>query len=115
MQANTEDTVTGVKAADPDRACEHPDFGASVEVNRLYADPDGPIDGYMADLRIWCAACKEKFRFNGVPAGAMPNRPACSVDETELHVPIRPASADPSFGLGIPGFAVRFVERENPL
>lgn len=29
------------------------------------------------------------------------------VDETELRAPLRPASADPDFGLGIPGVAIR--------
>ncbi len=33
----------------------------------------------------------------------------CSVDETELRAPIRPASSDPDFSLGLPGFAVNFV------
>lgn len=32
------------------------------------------------------------------------------VDERELHAPIRPASSDPDFGLGIPGFAIRFYD-----
>lgn len=32
------------------------------------------------------------------------------VDETELRIPIRPSSADPDFGTGIPGFALRIEE-----
>jgi hypothetical protein len=31
-----------------------------------------------------------------------------SVDETELHAPLRPASVDPDFGLGLPGFAIQY-------
>jgi hypothetical protein len=95
-------------AVDPDRACPHEDFAASVEVNRLSGAEGGPIDAYSADLRISCAGCGEPFRFIGVPAGLMPDRPACSVGEDELHLPIRPASADPDFGLGIPGFAIGY-------
>lgn len=68
--------------------------------------------GYMAEIRVHCANCDERFRWIGVEAGMMPSRPMCSVDETELHAPLRPASADPDFGLGIPGFAVRFREAE---
>jgi hypothetical protein len=34
----------------------------------------------------------------------------CSVDEFELRAPIRPASGDPDFGLGIPGYAVSWEE-----
>lgn len=96
--------------ADLDRACPHEDFEAHVDVNRLTSAEDGPVTGYSADIRISCLDCDEPFRFIGVPAGLLPSRPACSVDEQELHVPIRPASSDPDFGLGIPGFAVRFSE-----
>ena len=46
----------------------------------------------------------------GVQAGLRPDRPMVSVDETELRAPIRPESADPDFGLGIPGFAVTWRE-----
>ena len=31
-----------------------------------------------------------------------------SVDETELRAPLRLASADPDFGMGLPGFAVAY-------
>lgn len=103
-----------VPTADPDRPCEHPHFSADVAVNRLTADGGGPILAFMAELTIACSACGEPFRFIGVPAGVMPDRPACSVDEATLHVPIRPASADPDYGLGIPGFAVTYHEGERP-
>lgn len=93
--------------ADPDRACAHEDFEASVEVNRLTATDGGPVTAFSADIRVNCADCGEAFRWIGVPAGMKPDRPMVSVDETELHAPLRPASSDPDFGLGIPGFAVR--------
>lgn len=96
-------------AADPDRACLHENFGAVVEVNRLSQVEGGPIDAYAADIRVQCADCGEPFRWVGVPAGLSPRQPMCSVDETELRAPLRPASADPDFGLGMPGFAVRMV------
>jgi hypothetical protein len=92
----------------PDRACDHEDFEATVEVNRHVDDPP-VVKAYIADLRISCAVCGEPFRFNGVQAGLSPAKPMVSVNEQELHIPIRPASADPDFGLsGVPGFAVRF-------
>lgn len=94
--------------ADPDKPCPHEDFDAVVEVNRLTSEPGGPVTAYSADIRIRCAQCGEPFRWIGVQAGMRPDRPMVSVDETELHAPIRPASADPDFGLGIPGFAVRW-------
>jgi hypothetical protein len=94
-------------AADPDKPCPHEDFEASVEVNRLTGqEGDVAPDAYSADVKVWCARCGELFRWIGVQAGLMPSRPMCSVDETVLYAPLRPASSDPDFGLGIPGYAV---------
>lgn len=95
--------------ANPDRACPHEDFEAHVEINRLCDGPGTPVKGFSADIRVRCADCGEKFRWIGVPAGLRPDRPMCSVDETELHAPLRAASSDPDFGPGIPGFAVRMA------
>lgn len=95
---------------DPDKPCPHEDFDASVEVNRLTSAEGGPVTAYTAGIRINCAGCGEAFRWIGVQAGLMPDRPMVSIDEAELHAPIRPASADPDFGLGIPGFAVNYRE-----
>ncbi|MGH9095585.1 MAG: hypothetical protein ACRDXE_10530 [Acidimicrobiales bacterium] len=93
--------------ADPDRACPHENFQALVEVARITKEEGGPVTGYNAEIRVHCADCDEPFRWIGVQAGMKADRPMCSVDERELRAPIRPASADPDFGLGIPGFAVR--------
>ena len=97
--------------ADPDKPCLHEKFDATVNVARL-TDPEGETapDAYFADIKVWCADCGEPFRWIGVQAGLKPDRPMCSVDETELHAPIRPASSDPDFGLGIPGFAATWQE-----
>lgn len=97
------------RRADPDRACPHEDFEVFAEINRLTASDDNPtIVGYSADIKVRCANCGEQFRWIGVPAGMSPRRPMCGIDETELHAPLRPASADPDFGLGIPGFAIGY-------
>lgn len=95
-------------SANPDRACPHENFAASVGVNRLTEsdEPGAAVTAYIADIRASCADCGEPFRWIGVPCGVMPGQPMCSVDETELHAPMRPASSDPDFGLGIPGFAL---------
>lgn len=99
-----------VTAVDPDRACPHPGFTADVVVNRVgeAETVDGLPRAYMADIRVECAHCGEPFRWVGVPAGLSFDRPMVSVDERELHAPLRPASADPDFGLGIPGFAIGY-------
>ena len=97
--------------ADPDKPCPHEDFNASVEVNRLTGrEGDVMPDAYSAEVKVWCVACGEPFRWIGVQAGSKPDRPMCSVDETVLRAPLRPASSDPDFGLGIPGFAVTWQE-----
>jgi hypothetical protein len=93
-----------------DRPCPHEDFEAFVDVNRIGTEetPDGSPRAYMADVRVNCAQCGEKFRFVGVRAGVSFAAPKVSVDEAELHAPIRPASSDPDFGMGIPGFAINY-------
>lgn len=101
----------GPPAADPDRACPHENFAADVDVNRRIASDDDPtVIGFAADIRIACANCGERFRWIGIPAGLLAGRPTCSIDEFELHAPIRPATGDPDFGLGIPGYAVTYTE-----
>lgn len=43
-----------------------------------------PVTGYAADITVWCAACGERFRWIGLPAGSLHDRPAVSIDEYEL-------------------------------
>jgi len=98
---------------DPDRACPHENFDAYVEVNRVTASDDDPtVVAYHGDIKVNCHDCGEPFRWTGVQAGMSQARPMCSVDETELRAPLRPASADPDFGLGLPGFSVGFRTQE---
>lgn len=109
--------MAATAAPNPDRACPHLIFHADVEVNRIgEADTDdGRPKAYMADVRVACApppdGCGEPFRFTGLTAGLSFAHPMVSVDEAELRAPIRPASADPDFGHGIPGFAIQNVLR----
>lgn len=93
----------------PDRACPHENFDVRVVVNRITDTDGGPVTAYSADVKVNCDDCGEPFRWIGPPAGLSPRDPMVSVDGTELHAPLRPASADPDFGLGIPGFAIRQV------
>jgi hypothetical protein len=95
-----------VVPADPDRPCPHENFSAAVGVNRL-TDEAGTVNAFSAEITVECAACGEKFRWIGADAGLSPGKPMVSVDEFTLRAPIRPASADPDFGLGIPGFSIR--------
>lgn len=102
------DLVAAAGRADPDLACPHEHFEAVVAVARRTKTEGGPVEGFTAGIRVQCTQCREPFRWIGAPAGDMPSRPCVSVDETELRAPMRPASSDPDFGLGIPGFAIRY-------
>lgn len=99
------DPPTGT--ADPDRACPHDKFDAYVAVNKITRSDDDPtVVAYSADITVACVDCAEPFRWTGVQAGMSPARPMCSLDEKTLVAPLRPASADRDFGLGIPGYAI---------
>lgn len=96
--------------------CPHVDFDVIAEVNRFVdRDPEqGQIPaatGFSVDLKVCCRDCREPFVWVGqMPIGASPGEPRVSVDGTELRAPIRPSSTSRGFGLGRPGFGVRFRE-----
>lgn len=100
---------------DPDRACQHLEFAAVVDVGRINPDEQGMPAAYIAEITVSCApppeGCGEPFRWSGAPAGLSFRHPTVSVDEKTLNAPIRPASADPDFGMGLPGFAIQQVIR----
>ena len=99
----SDDPVT----AGPDKPCQHEDFEARVEINRLLGcEGDTEPTAFAADITANCARCGERFRWIGVPAGFAGGHPTTSVDEFTLTAPLRPASSDPDFGLGIPGYAI---------
>jgi hypothetical protein len=98
-----------VWVSNPNRACPHLNFEANVEVNRIVADgaPEDSVPiAYSADITVCCAECREPFRWTGVLAGLSHAEPRCSVNGTELRAPLRPASADPDFGMGLPSFLI---------
>lgn len=88
--------------------CEHPDFEAWVEVNRLTDTEGGPVTGYSADIKVNCKACRLPFRWVGLPAGLSPGQPMVSVDGLELRVPLAPQDSAGDFGQHLQGFRVRF-------
>ncbi len=102
-----------VQPVDPDRPCLHTVFAATVTVARVEPDDTGMPKAFVAEVVVQCApppeGCAEPFRFSGAPAGLNYRHPTVSVDEKTLHAPMRPASADPDFGMGLPGFAIRQV------
>lgn len=107
-------TPTTPTTPDPDRPCRHEDFAVFAEVNRVTAGDDDPtVVAFSVDIRIDCAQCGEPFRWTGLQPGLSRSKPMCNVDETELRAPIRPSSADPGFGTGLPGFAVFFPDSSD--
>ena len=99
---------TVVERADPDRACPHEDFQALVDVARIAKSDDDPtIVGYSAEIRVHCANCDEPFRWTGpYEVGMVADRPTVDASGTELRAPLRPASGDDDFGMGLGGFTV---------
>ncbi len=65
--------------------CEHKEFEARVEVNRLE-----DVKMFAADVHIQCSECGMPFRFLGLPGGLHPEHPTVSVDGTEARLPIAP-------------------------
>lgn len=103
-------------AVNPDQPCRHLEFVADVAINRIgEQDPgaNGHPRAYVAEVTVACApapqGCGDRFRFSGVSAGLSFAHPTVSIDEFTLNAPMRPASADPDFGMGLPGFAIRQV------
>jgi len=72
--------------------CQHTNFEANVSVNRLTENDEITVTGFSADLRIKCIECGSDFEFIGVEAGLSPFYPMCSVDSTELRIPIKPST-----------------------
>jgi hypothetical protein len=95
-----------------DVPCPHDEFDAMVGFARQTDGEGGPLVAVQVEMKVWCKQCNEPWRFRGLEAGMDPRWPMCSPDETELRAPIRPASSDPDYGLGLPGYAVRF--RQDP-
>ncbi|MFT9016454.1 MAG: hypothetical protein ABF990_12050 [Acetobacter sp.] len=77
----------GMKSA---TACQHENFIAQVDVNRLRKGEGDPVTDYSADVRIKCADCGLAFRFMGLECGNNRFEPKVSVDATELRIPIEP-------------------------
>lgn len=65
--------------------CMHEQFHVHANIIRLE-----DAGKYIAEIRVKCEQCDEPFRFLGVPAGLLNERPSCNVDGLELHAPIEP-------------------------
>jgi hypothetical protein len=91
----------------PKRRCEHKNFEAHVDVNRIE-----DIGRFTADVRIKCAECNLPFEFVGVDeCGLSYAHPTVNPSAQELRVPIKPKGCEILPGIkGPTGFK---VERAN--
>jgi hypothetical protein len=89
--------------------CKHPDFDATVVVNKL---PD--VNRYIMDLKLSCKECKEPFIFLGLPFGVDLTGASVSIDGTEARLAIAPKSQGLS-GLDkrVRGFTVERIDDDQ--
>jgi hypothetical protein len=69
-------------------ACEHEQFEAHVDVDRLSQHEGGEVSSYLATVTIRCVGCGEPFGFRGPPTGLSWAEPRCSPDARELRLPL---------------------------
>ncbi len=81
--------------------CEHKEFEATVEVNRLE-----DIGRFTADVVVWCKKCRVKMSWLGLPRGVDLNGAATNTDGTELRAAIHPV------GETVPELALGFRQRK---
>jgi hypothetical protein len=83
--------------------CEHMDFVANVEVDRLTEDEGGPMTAMAASISIACVECGAPMRFIGpMEVGVLPNAPTVNPLRDELRVPLTFDDAPEGFGR-VPG------------
>lgn len=90
-------------------SCEHTNFAAEVDVNRLHRDESKLIHRYQADIRIKCADCGLMFRFIGLPSGVDLDGAAVSINGEEGHFAIAPKGEvlTPLESADVRGFTIR--------
>lgn len=100
--------------------CQHEQFEARAEVNRLHSDGDTDPHSFAAGLRIKCVQCGVSFGFRCPNVGVLPDRPACSPDALEIRLPLIPPSELELLGplaamqgtSGHPGFSIRVRDEQ---
>ena len=85
--------------------CQHEDFIAKVDVNRITRGEGGEVYAYMADVSVKCAQCGKPFTFPGFANGISSHEARVSISGEVLSVPIKPN--DQEHFEFFPGFNVR--------
>lgn len=72
--------------------CEHLEFEAAATVNRLIrddeADDSNSFVPFVAEMKIRCSNCGQRFGFHVLDIGLLPDRATISPDALELRVPL---------------------------
>jgi hypothetical protein len=88
--------------------CQHEDFTASVDVNRLTRGEGGEVYAYSCDIRVKCSKCGLPFTFPGFANGISSHEARVSINGEVLCVPMKPA--DKLNFVFYPGFNVTHTE-----
>lgn len=88
--------------------CQHQNFNAFCEVNRIFKDESNPGDivAYTMDVRAACRECGQEFAFFGVPNGMSFYQPTMSIDGKRICLPMVIPGTEPPKGLA--GFKVTY-------
>jgi hypothetical protein len=88
------------------KKCEHENFAANVQVNRIT-----DIKRFTADITVKCVDCGIPFEFVGVEeCGLSYNHPTVNPSAQELRIPIKPKGLEILPGIkGPTGFKVERV------
>lgn len=77
--------------------CQHPEFAAQINVIRLTGEDGETLTGFLAEVRIECAACGRNMQFRGLPAGIHTGGACVSVDGLEARLGLVPQGEEQSF------------------
>jgi len=87
--------------------CQHMDFDAAVSVARITKGEGGPVESYMAHIRIECQKCHRPFQFIGLPLGLHMRGATMSADGQEARLAIAPVGSIPQPLDGVLSIGIR--------
>lgn len=93
--------------ADTEAKCMHQDFIANVSVNRITKGEGGPVESYIADVKVECAQCHRPFQFLGLELGLHMRGARMSVDGQEARLAIAPVGDVPQPLDGVLSYGIR--------
>lgn len=86
--------------------CQHLDFVAVVDVQRLTGEEGGDMVGLVLEVSAKCLGCGSPVVFHAPTVGMLPGTPTRDPIGQKLTAPARLAVHPEDFGLQLPGFTV---------